>query len=135
MLTDDGATEFRLLLAPLRDGWVDDPDEWRELVAENPAERLHAVDAFASHLVLSLRRDGRPLLRVLDARRHAGARHRPARCRPGRIALGRNELFDAAAVTVVEESYVQPPVWTDVDLAHRRTHRAAPAAGAGLRPG
>ena len=116
VLTDDGAPEFRLLLAPVEDGWVREPEHWRELVAEHPAERLHRVDAFAAHLVLSLRRDGTPLLRVLDL---DGRPARDIACTvtAGRIALGRNELFDADAVTVVEESYVQPPVWTDVDLS------------------
>jgi oligopeptidase B len=70
VLTDDGATEFRLLLAPLEDGAVAEPLRWRELVPENPLERLHRVDAFASHLVVSLRRDGAPCCACWDWTAH-----------------------------------------------------------------
>lgn len=121
--TDEDAVESRLLVAPLQGAAVADRSTWRELVPEDPAERLLGVEAFASHLVVSLRRDGEPLLRVLDL----GGRpvHDIACSLPaGRVALGRNELFEADAVTIVEESYVQPPVWSDVDLASgRRTER------------
>jgi oligopeptidase B len=114
VLTNDGATEFRLLLAPA-DGTVAEPRRWRELVAEDPLERLHRVDAFASYLVVSLRRGGVPLLRVLGL---DGTPLHDIACSltAGTIRLARNELFGADAVTVVEESYVQPPVWIDVDL-------------------
>jgi oligopeptidase B len=123
VLTNDGATEFRLLLAPWERGGAGDPEAWSELVGENPAERLHSVDAFSSHLVVSLRRDGAPLLRVLDL---DGSPAHDVSCSfpAGNIRLGRNEVFDADAVTVVEESFVQPPVWTDVHLrTGQRTER------------
>jgi oligopeptidase B len=125
VVTDDGAPEFRLLVAPVEEGQVAAPGGWHVLVEEDPAERLHAVDAFASHLVVSLRRDGAPLLRVLDL---DGTRVRDIACglQAGSIRLGRNELFDTDVVTVVEESYVQPRVWSDVDLrtgARTERHR------------
>lgn len=116
VVTDDGATEFRLLTAPISAGEVGDPDNWRELVPENPAERLHHVDAFASHLVLSLRRGGTPVLRVLTL--DGSLVHNVVCSLPaGTVRLGRNELYDVSAVTVIEESYAQPPVWSDVHLA------------------
>ncbi len=125
LLTDDGATEFRLLAAPVSAGEVGEPDTWQELVAEDPAERLHDVQAFASHLVLSLRRGGAPVLRVLTPDGvpvHDVVCSLPA----GTIRLGRNELYDVQAVTVVEESYAQPRVSSDVDLvtgARTERHR------------
>lgn len=112
VLTDDDATEFRLAradpAAPGRAGWS-------TVVPEDPAERITAVDAFAGAVVLSLRRAGSPLLRVLP---HGGGT--PFDVAPtlpaGRIALARNEVWDTATVTVVEESYVHAPAWWDVDL-------------------
>ena len=112
VLTDDGAREFRLLRAPL-----DHPgrEQWVELVAEHRQERLHAVDAFADHLVLSLRREGSPRLRVLPLGGGQPYDLEPA-LPAGSIELARNELWQATSVTVVEQSYTQPPAWWDVDL-------------------
>ena len=126
VVTDDGATEFRMLMTSISGGEVA-PGDWWELLAEDPAERLHDVDAFANHLVLSLRRDGSPLLRVLaldGTVLHDIVCSLPA----GTVRLARNERYDATAITVVEESYAQPPVWSDVDLetgARTERHRQA----------
>ena len=116
MLTDDGARESRLLVAPVTAGSAGDGTQWHELVGGDPATRLGEVDAFASHLVVSLRRDGYPLLRVL---RFDGTQLHDICCQfpAGQIRLGRNELFESDTVTVVEDSFVQPATWTDVDLA------------------
>ncbi len=112
VLTNDGATEFRLMIATK-------PDEghsgWATLIAENSAERLHQVDAFADALVLTLRREGSPRLRVMPLDGRAAFDLTPS-MPAGRIALGRNELWETATVTVVEESYIHPPAWYDVDL-------------------
>jgi oligopeptidase B len=44
----------------------------------------------------------------------------------GGVALARNHDFEAASVTVADQSYVHPPVWSDVDLrtgARAQRHR------------
>jgi oligopeptidase B len=112
LLTNDGATEFRLMEAPLA---TPGREHWHERVAENPAERLHAVDAFADALVLSLRRDGSPCLRVLPLDGDGGFDLTPT-LPAGRISLGRNEVWHTESVTVVEESSISPATWWDVDL-------------------
>jgi oligopeptidase B len=111
IITNDGATEFRLMQAPLGSPGR---EHWQERIGEVPEERLHSVDAFAGALVLSLRRDGSPLLRVLPLDGGTGfdLQAPPA----GRIALGRNELWDTDRVTVMQESATSPPTWEDVDL-------------------
>lgn len=118
-VTNDDCEEFRLLMAPLPDEGA--PAAWTELVAGNPSERLHGVDAFAGALVLSLRSGGSPLLRVLplgsDGVRFAAAFDVGPSLPAGRVALARNEQWDAGTVTVVEESAVHPPTWWDVDLS------------------
>ncbi len=123
VLTDEGVTEFRLLSAPVQGADVAERAQWRELVAHDLAERLSGIDAFADYLVLSVRRDGFPVLRVLDL---DGTPLRDLECAlpAGQIRLARNDLFDVDTVTVVEESYVQPPVWSDIDVrSGARTER------------
>ena len=101
------------------------PATWTPVVAEDPAVRVHAVDAFAGGYVLSLRTEGAAVLRVVPARR--GLAYQVASPTPGGWrSLGRNDDFAAAAVTVVVESFVEPPVHLDVDLAsgqRRERHR------------
>ena len=89
------------------------------MIAENPRERLVAADVFARHVVLSLRRGGSPLLRVV---RRDGADWAPGvfdalpGLAAGTIRLAHNEVFDATAVQVAVESYSEPAVWYSVDL-------------------
>ena len=114
VVTNAGATEFRLMSAPL-----DSPraSSWTELVGENPAERLGGVEVFCGHIVLSLRRDGSPLLRILSRDASATAIDLHPMVPAGTIALGTNEDFAAAAVTVVVQSYTEPPAWYQVNLS------------------
>ena len=114
LLTNDGATEFRLMEAPLA---TPGREHWHERIAENPSERLHAVEAFADALVLSLRRDGSPCLRVLPLEGDGDGGFDLAPTLPaGRISLGRNEMWHTESVTVVEESSISPATWWDVNL-------------------
>jgi len=60
ILHNDGAEDFALASTP-----VDRPGPWTTLVEHTPGTRLLQVDAFAGHLVLSLRRDGLTGIRVM----------------------------------------------------------------------
>jgi oligopeptidase B len=62
ILHNSGARNFELAEAP-----VSDPRAWSPLIAHRDDTRLMAVDAFADHLVVYLRRDGLTGLRVLPA--------------------------------------------------------------------
>jgi oligopeptidase B len=115
IVTDVDAQEFRLMRAPLTA-----PASWTEMVEYDPAERLVAAEVFAAHVVLTLRRDGSPLLRILSVGGGAsalGAIDVPPGIIAGTIALGRNDEFDTSSVLVSVESYAEPTVWYDVDLA------------------
>ncbi|MCB0922817.1 MAG: oligopeptidase B, partial [Actinobacteria bacterium] len=59
MVTNDQATEFRVLA-----GAIDTLGPWREVVTPDSGVRVLAADAFADHVVLTLRADGLPMLRV-----------------------------------------------------------------------
>ncbi|CAN5125741.1 S9 family peptidase [soil metagenome] len=113
VVTDDLCAEFRLVRAPLA---TPGREHWTEMVPARTGHRLERVDAFAEHLVLSQRGNGSPWLRVLPlaAGQPYDLRSTPA---AGTIRLARNEVFDTGAVTVVEQSYTCPPVWSDVQLA------------------
>jgi oligopeptidase B len=118
LVTNDGATEYRLAGAPVPRAADQDAGSWWEVRPERPDERLEAADAFAGHVVLTVRRDGHRLLRLLPAGDLGGAGIEVQPQFPvGTIELGPNEEYDAAAVTVAEQSYVQPCVWSDVRLA------------------
>ena len=114
VVTNAGATEFRLMSAPL-----DSPraPSWTELVREHPGERLGGIDVFARHIVLSLRRGGSPLLRILSRDGSQVAIDLHPGVEAGTIRLGTNEDYDAGSVTVVVQSYTEPPAWFSVDLA------------------
>ncbi|WP_327042412.1 S9 family peptidase [Micromonospora ureilytica] len=60
ILHNDGAEDFALAFTS-----ADVPGDWVPLIEHTPGTRLEAVDAFANHLVVSLRTDGLTGLRVL----------------------------------------------------------------------
>ena len=117
VVTNDGAVEFRLMTRPgvprRRPGRV---------VVGGGAARARGREALAGRRV---RRWRRPLLPIRWCAPAADRRARRSR-RPGRVLtsrydvgcldLARNELYDAPTVTVADESYLRPPVWSTVDL-------------------
>ena len=128
LVTNDGATEHRLMRAS-----ASNPGrpQWTEVYPARPGERLHACHVLADHLLLELRRDGFPLLRVIDlasgAEReiHSGI---PA----GHLMLHPGTGYDAEIeygsrrATIKVDSLVEPPRWYDIDLATgERTLRKA----------
>ncbi|MGK5673385.1 S9 family peptidase [Micromonospora sp. URMC 106] len=60
ILHNDGAEDFALAYTS-----ADAPGDWVPLIEHSPGTRLEAVDAFADHLVVSLRTNGLTGLRVL----------------------------------------------------------------------
>ncbi len=147
IVTDDGAPEFTLLRAPVPDGPVAGgarPDSTKSDYAKSgsagaaepggarpvaaqpvpcPAvapqrtdTRLIACDVLAGQLLLTMRRNGSPLLAITG---HDGGSVReiwPA-MPAGSIAVEHAEDYDAGSVIVVEESLVEPPAWSRLDLA------------------
>jgi oligopeptidase B len=91
-------------------------DNWSELVPASPDERLVAVDAFQRHLVLTLRRGASAVLRVLRRDGYVPPYDVEAGEGAGSIRLACNEEFDTSFVTIVVESFTEPPAWYDVDL-------------------
>lgn len=118
LVTNDGATEYRLAAAPVPRDADQDDSAWREVRAEDPAERLGSVEGFATHVVATVRREGHRMLRILplDDLGAAGIEVHP-RFEAGTVSVAQNEEYDAPFVTVREQSYVQPAVWSDITLS------------------
>jgi len=123
VVTDDGAPEFRLMRAPVPRSTDQDHNAWEELLPGRQAERLERVDAFAGHVVLSIRTGGERRLRVCPLESLGGGRDplevgvevRPA-FPAGTVHLGPNVVYDATSVVVADGSYVHSWVWSDLDL-------------------
>jgi oligopeptidase B len=121
IVTNDGAEEFRVMTAPLASP---DRRHWVELLPTNPGERLVAVDAFDGHLVMTLRNDGQPALRILDLpsgqTRDVGAEDTATAIRLSARDEEHQPIrdgYDSDSITVVTESLVDPPSWWAVTLA------------------
>ena len=130
LVTNDGAVEFRLVACPVPLLADQDHRAWQEVRPEDPAERLERVDAFAGHVVMSFRSGFEHRLRIVPAGDLAGpGTVLTSRFPGGAVHLARNTSYAAAAVTVMDRAHVEPPVWSDVDLAtgcseHRHRQQA-----------
>jgi oligopeptidase B len=91
------------------------------LIAEDPAIRVWGVDAFAGGYALSLRRDGSAIVRVVP--REGAAFDILPEQEGGMARVGRNEDWDAPAVTVAVESFIHPTVWWDIAFDASRVER------------
>ncbi|WP_418278028.1 S9 family peptidase [Isoptericola jiangsuensis] len=137
-LHNDGAQNFELVTldVPAPGAGPADPADARVVVPHDPQVRLESVDAFATHVVLGLRRDATPRVAVVGL----------ADLTPGEAwtpqemvfdeplhsaALGANPVFEAPSVRVTGTSFVTPPAVFDVDLAsgERTLRRQQPVLG------
>ncbi len=123
LVTNDGATEFRLVRTPVaapgRAGWT-------EVIAESADTRVVCCDVFGRYLIVTQRRGGATQLRIIGrpatssetAGLGPGEEHLVEAAGPHMsLALAENEDYQAASVTVRTESLIDPPAWHDVELA------------------
>ncbi len=113
VVTNDGAAEFRLMSAPVS---ASGADAWAEVVPPRPGERLLDVDAFATHLVLSLRMAGAPTLRIVP-RAAIAAAWDIGTLSAGELTLARNPEYSSTVLRIHEESTVLPATQYDVGLS------------------
>ena len=117
VVTNDDATEFRLARCPVPRESDQDHASWTPARAERSHERVERVDGFAGHAVLSYRSETEHRLRVLpldDLDGEGFVIESAFAC--GGVLIGPNTEYDATAVTIEDQSYVDPPVWSAVDL-------------------
>ena len=117
LIVVEDRVECRLMLAPAPGPEGQDWTTWTEARPENPREHLRRADAFADGVVLSLMAGGRHVLRVLDHADLAGPGRDLTGSSPGGgLHLARTTDYDTVAIMVVDESWLSPPVWSEVDL-------------------
>ncbi len=117
LVTNDGAVEFRLMRAPVPRNTDQDHATWTEARPEDPDERLLRVDGFADAVVLSYRAAGQHRLRVVAPDDLAGdGIVLSSRDEVGSLSLSRNREYETDGVTVCDETYLRPPIWSSVDL-------------------
>ena len=92
-----------------------------------------SADVFAEHVVLTVHSLGRQLLRIVRRDGAESALDVGSGDPAASIALWRNEDPDATEVTVVVESWIQPPTWFALDLDTGRPARAQARGGARAR--
>lgn len=119
-LTNEEATDFRLLARRV------DAPQWREIIAERPGNRLDGVDAFASFLAISERRDGCAAVRIM-ATLEGDDPFAPAMLErayyvesdasPSTVHVGENATYDTSLLRVSITSLVTPRLIGDIDVA------------------
>ena len=112
VLHNHEAEDFALAWTP-----VAAPGEWTELIAHQPGTRLESVDAFASHLVVSLRREGLTGIRVIGDDGDSYDMEFPEPIYS--VGLGGNAEYDTTSVRIGYTSMVTPDSVYDVDLVTR----------------
>ncbi len=119
-ITNEGATDFRLLARPAQ------ASDWRELIGERRGERLDGVDAFSDFLAISERHDGCAALRLvplldgddpfgddlLDRSRLVETGEHPAT-----VGVSANAEFSTTHLRIAMTSMVTPALIADVVVA------------------
>lgn len=113
LTSEDGAPGGKVLAAPCAGG------PWREAAAARPGVVIEDIRAFSGHLVLFLREQGRPALRVLDLRT-GEPWNVPLPDAAGVLSPGENPELDTAALRIVYTSLTLPDSVYEVDMASRR---------------
>src|SRR5579859_1337099 len=118
IVTDDDDEEFTLKRAP---AGAPDAANWLsvECAAVAPARsdtRLLGCDVVGDRLLLTLRRDGSPIIAIADL---DGGQVIDVRCGvpAGSMSVEHAEDYDAGSVILREESLIEPPAWYRLDLA------------------
>lgn len=109
ILHNDGALNFELAEAP-----VGNPAQWTTLIPHSETARLLSVDAFATHLVIYLRRDGLTRLRIMPTSAESREIDFPEPLY--QVAPGANPEYDSATYRLSYVSMVTPASVYDCDV-------------------
>jgi oligopeptidase B len=129
VLHNEDAEDFALAYTS-----ADRPGDWVTLIAHSPGTRLESIDAFASHLVISMRSEGLTGVRVLpvgSTDTHDISFPEPLYS----VGLDSNPGYDTTTIRLRYTSMVTPDSVYDYDLVTRRLElrRRRPVLG-GFEP-
>jgi oligopeptidase B len=118
IVTDDTEPEFTLKRAPASKpgaaSWT--PVDCPAIAPARADTRLLGCDVIGDRLLLTLRRDGEPLLVITDLDGGDVIEARPSQA-AGTITVEHAEDYDAGSVIIMEQSLIEPPLWSRLDLA------------------
>ena len=118
VVTDDTETEFTLKRAPAGQpgaaNWT--PVDCGAVAPARGDTRLLGCDVIGDRLLLTVRRGGEPLLAITDLDGGNVIDVRPSLA-AGTISIEHAEDYDVGSVIVMEESLIEPAVWSRLDLA------------------
>ena len=112
ILHNDGAEDFALAWTP-----AGEPGVWHPLIPHTPGTRLLGVDAFAGHIVVSLRRDGLTGVRVLPTGSDEYDVTFPEPIYS--VGLESNPSYETGSIRLHYASLITPDSVYDYDLANR----------------
>jgi oligopeptidase B len=123
IVTNLGADEFTLMrapvAAPVRANWT--PAGCPATAPARADTRLLRCDVLAGHLLLTLRRGGEQLLVISGPAGNDRSWRDVTEIRPGMtagtIAVQHAADYRAGSVVIVEQSLIEPPRWSALDLA------------------
>jgi oligopeptidase B len=118
VLHNDGALDFELCEAPVD---AATPEHWTPVIPHTPGTRLEDVDAFRTHLVVSLRSEGLSAVRVVPLTDTGYAPAYPIELDEPlyTIAAAGNPEFDQPTVRFAYTSMVTPASVYDFDVRTR----------------
>ncbi len=120
-VANSSTAEFTLMRAPVsapgRRNWV--PVGCPATAPARDDTRLVRCDVLAGHLLLTLRRDGAPLLAITGPDGQDVREIQPALA-AGAIAVQHAADYFAGSVVIAEESLTEPPRWSELELSTGR---------------
>lgn len=124
IVTDDRAIESTLAVAPVPGPGGQDHRGWRFQPPQAPAGRVRAATGYAGGVVLTLRRDGGTVLRLVP--RHdlsSPGLEVTSAFTGGFVRQVGDQDFWTNEVLYVDQSVSHPPVWWTLDLTSGRRRR------------
>ena len=112
IVTNDQAENFKIVTAP-----VSDPrhQNWTDFVAYDPNEPVEELEAFAHYLVVLVRRDGLPVIKIYDLE-SGNSRYVDLQEPTYDVDFGDNPSFDATQLRLEFSSLITPRSVIDVDF-------------------
>ena len=116
ILTNDNAVDFRLMEAPIDDWGY---ENWEELIPHREGVRIEDVDTFETFTVVTERREGVPIMRVLD--HDTGSDFEIEMAEPVfEAAPGANAEYSTRTFRYGYTSMVTPPSTYEIDIDTRQ---------------